>query len=115
MIRALLDERGVTTGDPESVLEARMLGLLAAHELPMPICQYEVRVGERLLGRVDFAYPAQRVAIEVDGYESHSSLDAFRRDRVRQNDLVEAGWLVLRFTWDEVTERPERVAARWGA
>jgi very-short-patch-repair endonuclease len=112
VLRSLLDERGVSGGEPESVLEARMLRLLRTHDLPRPICQYEVRVGALLLGRVDFAYPDLRLAIEVDGYESHSSLTAFNKDRARQNDLVEAGWLILRFTWDDLLHHADQVAAR---
>ena len=54
------------------------------------------------MARVDFAYPELKLAIEVDGFAAHSTVDAFRRDRVRQNALVAAGWTVLRFTWPEV-------------
>ena len=52
-------------------------------------------------GRVyflDLAYPNERIAIEIDGFEFHRSRGAFDSDRVRQNDLVRAGWIVLRFT-----------------
>ena len=37
--------------------------------------------------------------------------DQFRRDRVRQNRLVAAGWTVVRFTWRDLTERPDYVIA----
>jgi very-short-patch-repair endonuclease len=111
VLRALLELRSDAAGVTESVLEERMLRLLRDHSLPLPVTQHEVRAGGRLLGRVDFAYPLRRVAIEVDGYESHSSLDAFRRDRARQNELVAAGWTVLRFTWHDVVHRPEHVAS----
>jgi len=110
VLRSLLDERSAADGLAESVLEARMLRLCRHQGLPEPVCQHEVRSGTRLVGRIDFAYPHDLVAIELDGYESHSSLDAFRRDRARQNDLVAMGWTVLRFTWDDVTQRPARVA-----
>ena len=110
MLRTLLDQRSDAARLSESVLEAHMLRLLRDHSLPGPVAQHEVRVGRRFVGRVDFAYPRRKVAIEVDGYECHSSLAAFRRDRARQNELVAAGWTVLRFTWDDVVHRPERVA-----
>ena len=60
---------------------------------------------------MDFAYPQRRLAVELDGFESHGQRDAFDRDRARQNQLVLLGWTVLRFTWADVTERPETVAA----
>jgi len=110
VLRALLDERSMADGVAESVLEARTLRLCRRHGVPEPVCQYEVYAGRRLVGRIDFAYPDQRVAIEVDGYESHTSLQAFRRDRDRQNRLVAMGWTVLRFTWHDVGHEPTRVA-----
>lgn len=49
--------------------------------------------------RIDLAFPALKLAIEVDGFAYHSSRDSFERDRQRQNLLVADGWTVLRFTW----------------
>jgi len=111
VLRDLLDERADAYTLIDSVLEAHMLRRCRNHGVALPICQYEVREGNRFVGRVDFAFPHLRLAIEVDGYESHAGLAAFRHDRVRQNDLVAAGWTVLRFTWHDVTANPERVAA----
>jgi hypothetical protein len=112
VLRSLLDERGFAPVEHESHLEGVLLRLVRVYDLPVPICQFEVFVGGQFVGRVDFAYPEYRVLIEVDGYEHHSSLDAFQGDRVRQNDLVEAGWIVLRFTWEDLVHRPAEVAAR---
>ena len=89
-----------------------MMRLCHSHGLPMPRFQYVIRRGKVFVAKVDFAYPEIKLAIEVDGYETHSSLDAFQHDRSRQNDLVELGWTVLRFTWDDVVHRPEAVASR---
>ena len=61
--------------------------------------------------RVDVGFPAQKVAIEVDGFAFHSDPDAFQIDRQRQNDLVLLGWQVLRFTWLDLTAYPDRVIA----
>jgi len=58
---------------------------------------------------VDFAFPAQRVAIEIDGWAFHSDQEAFQNDRKRQNWLALQGWQVLRFTWLDVVQHPERV------
>lgn len=55
---------------------------------------------------LDFAWPAQRVAIEMDGRAHHSSDEAFERDRERQNQLHAAGWLLLRVTWRSLTADP---------
>jgi len=61
--------------------------------------------------RVDFAFPEQRIAIEIDGFAFHSDHAAFQNDRVRQNWLALQGWQVLRFTWLDLTQQPQRVLA----
>jgi hypothetical protein len=91
------------------VFEARMARLLAQQDLPAAVPEYEVWHDGRFVARVDFAYPEQQLAIEVDGFAAHSSVDAFRRDRARQNALVAAGWTVLRFTWTEVDDGSPQV------
>jgi very-short-patch-repair endonuclease len=70
--------------------------------------QYRVVVAGRFIGRVDLAEPSRKLAIEVDGRKGHGP-EQFQRDRTRQNDLVLLGWTVLRFTWDDVTKRPDYV------
>jgi len=60
---------------------------------------------------VDNAFPECKVAIEVDGFAFHTDADVFRYDRERQNYLVLNGWQVLRFTWQDLIEHPERVIA----
>jgi very-short-patch-repair endonuclease len=61
---------------------------------------------------IDIAFPAQRVAIQIDGWAFHSDQAAFQNDRVRQNRLALQGWQVLRFTWLDLTQHPERVLAQ---
>lgn len=57
----------------------------------------------------DFAFPELRVAVEVDGWAWHVDVERFRHDRRKQNTLELAGWTVLRFTWHDLTQRPEQV------
>ena len=94
----------------ESELESRLLELRVRFDLPQLTVQYEVWSSGRCVARVDAADPAIKLAIEVDGFEFHSTPEAFQRDRTRQNELVALGWTVLRFTWTDVTQHPERVA-----
>lgn len=58
---------------------------------------------------LDIAFERQRLACEIDGRETHETVDAFETDRVRQNLLVLAGWTVVRFTWKMLTEEPDYV------
>jgi very-short-patch-repair endonuclease len=52
-----------------------------------------------------------RICLEVDGRAYHSDSRSFEADRARQNALVVDGWVVLRFTWAQITRGPERVIA----
>ena len=64
---------------------------------------------------VDIAFPAEKIAIEVDGWAFHVDRATFQRDRERQNHISLNGWQVLRFTWLDLTEHPQRVIAEIGA
>lgn len=64
---------------------------------------------------VDVAFPEQKVAIEVDGWAFHNDRAAFQHDRTRQNRISLNGWKVLRFTWLDLTEHPQRVIAEIAA
>lgn len=81
----------------ESPPESRVrLALVLAGLRPVP--QHDVHHQGRWIARVDLAFPEVRLAVEYDGRAVHERLDVFVRDRQRQNDLVAAGWTVLRFT-----------------
>ena len=85
-------------GRAESPPETRVRLLLTGAGLA-PVPQYDVHnAAGRWIARVDLALPRLRLAIEYDGQLVHELPGAFTRDRARQNDLVLAGWTVLRLT-----------------
>jgi very-short-patch-repair endonuclease len=104
-------ERSTLTTQSRTKLEARFARLSRRFGLPHAEFQHRVRDHGRFLGQVDFAYPDLRIAIEVDGWETHGSPTAMTADYVRQNKLIAAGWVVLRFTWHQVTHEQAAVAA----
>jgi very-short-patch-repair endonuclease len=108
VLRKVLDERALGSAPPDGLLEPRMARLLRDHGLPPAVFQHVV---SGTGARVDFAYPAARLAIEVDGYEVHGTPRAMAADHQRQNRLVLAGWDVIRFTWTQVVRHPTQVAA----
>lgn len=52
--------------------------------------------------RIDFADEANKIGIELDGHEFHSSKEQFTKDRQRQRDLEAEGWRIIRFSGSEV-------------
>lgn len=109
VLRKLVEARsGLTT--PKSVFERRWVRIMKHAGLPEPERQYEVRDMGSLIGRVDFAYPAAKLAIETDGHEWHSGRLKFVEDRARMNDLTRVGWNVVFVTWGDL-DAPDRVLA----
>lgn len=62
--------------------------------------------------KADFVFLDAKLILEADGWAFHSDADIFHNDRVRQNALILADWQVLRFTWLDLTEYPDRVIAQ---
>lgn len=96
----------------ESFLESCCRGVLIEAELAPERVQYVIRDprGSRI-GRVDFAWPSRRVVVEVDGFAFHANREQYRNDRKRFNAMGLAGWLVLRFSWEDVVANPGHVCA----
>lgn len=97
-----------------SEAERLLIRLLTESGITGFLANYKVRLRHRL-AEVDVAFPEFRLAIEVDGMAWHTSPKSFQEDRSRQNDLIAAGWTVLRFTWRDLRNRPEHVVAQVAA
>lgn len=61
--------------------------------------------------RPDLVDRELRLVIEADSFEWHGTRAALKRDARRYNLLVADGWLVLRFTWEDVMFQPDEVRA----
>lgn len=108
--RLLVEERRRWLATTESELEDLFARVVRSGGLPEPVEQVDIhdRFGS-FIGRVDFFYPEQSVAIELDGFAFHSDPESFSGDRVRQNRLVMEGITLLRYTVRDLRERREGV------
>ncbi|MEY3681331.1 MAG: hypothetical protein RL547_1944, partial [Actinomycetota bacterium] len=59
--------------------------------------------------RTDFAWIDERVVLECDGWGKVDSPKYFEKAARRDAYLQTAGWIVLHFTWGEITRRPRHV------
>lgn len=108
---ALLDQRCGSDVPTESALERALLSALEAGGLPAPRRQMPLPgLGPRP-GLVDAAYTDARIVIEADGRRYHQRLADMRRDRERDARVVKAGWVPLRFVYEQVLEDPASVCA----
>lgn len=104
-MRTLLEARGEGYVPPASELERIGRAVFAEGGLPVP--EFEVSLGDGdLIGRVDCYWRHARLVVELDGRRYHDGLSARDSDRTRDNRLMAAGWRVLRFTWDDLVDRP---------
>jgi very-short-patch-repair endonuclease len=88
----------------DSALEDAFLRLTRQAGLPLPATNAHIEGF-----RVDAVWRTHRLAVELDGWTSHHTRHAFERDRERDVTLTAAGWRVVRFTYRQVTARPDDV------
>ena len=102
-LRQLLAVRPEATPPTESDAETLFVQVARRAGLPSPERQFELVTAAGKF-RLDFAWPARALAVEVDGAASHANRQAWARDLRRQNRvLLELeGWTLLRFSWDDV-------------
>jgi hypothetical protein len=90
-----------------SQFERRFLEAVLAAGLPRPSVNFNVAGFE-----LDMYWPQQRFAVELDVYETHGTREAFRRDRLRQEDLLLEGVGMTRITDERFDREPDAVIAR---
>jgi len=88
-----------------SELERLFHRLCRLTSLPLPQVNAVVEGFE-----VDAFWPAHRLVLELDSFEFHGTRAAFERDRARDAALLVAGYRVVRVTYRQLRDHPERVA-----
>jgi hypothetical protein len=81
--------------------EAEFLALLRQAGLPEPLTNDALDVPGHGHCEPDYHWPEHRVIVELDGFETHGTRQAFRNDRAKDAALTAAGHRVLRFTRDD--------------
>jgi hypothetical protein len=115
-LREILSVRGEGYVPPESELEALVVSILRTAGLPVPEKQQWVGDDAAAIGRVDFLYRRERLVIEADSARHHSSWLDSQADRRRDLALAAGGYTVIRVTWRQLVDEPEKfVAAVRGA
>ena len=127
-VASLLDELAVRPELPGRAAMCELVGLVAdgaqsrlevlavrqVLDVPgLPTCVQQHRIvlpgGPVLL---DAAWPEVKLAVELDGAAFHGSDAARERDLARDAALAALGWLVIRFSYRQVTREPLLCRAR---
>ena len=109
-LRTLSEDLAPGYVPPASELEARFRDLLRSAGIDGGVTQANVG-GEEWVGRVDVAFPAAKLVVELDSRRWHLSRSAMESDRRRDNALVVAGWRVVRITWRQLVDDPAGLVA----
>jgi hypothetical protein len=97
----------VPRGPTRSELEDAFGDLSARFGLP------RAELNTRAAGfEVDALFEAERLIVELDGWDFHGSREAFESDRDRDADTLAAGFETVRITWERLKGDPEKEAAR---
>jgi very-short-patch-repair endonuclease len=105
-LRSELEDWKFGSRPPDSVLEVEMAKLLSRHGLPA------AEFHQRIMGfEVDFRICGTSLIIECDGWAWHGTRrEQYERDTERDAILGAAGFIVRRFTWQQIRRRPAWVA-----
>lgn len=108
-LAAVLDRPG-TEPVLDSWLERKAAALLAASGLPAGEWQMWSSP-DGVQTRADLTFEASKLVVEFDGHGSHATRLERQHDAERMARLSANGYCVLRFTYDDVVDRPGYVVA----
>ena len=95
-------------GEFWSWLERAFGRIVKSTGLPAPVFNAEL---PRVTGVfVDAFWPEAPLVVELDGLRFHTTASQQRKDQARANRISLAGYPVLRYSWQDVTGEPGRVA-----
>jgi hypothetical protein len=102
--------RVIAFADPRAESPLESISRVAFHEydLPAPILQAEIDGYDR----ADFLWPDFRVIGEADGMGKYTEPDVLRREKIREENFVQMGYTVFRWTWRDAWRRPDALAHR---
>jgi hypothetical protein len=107
----MLEERGDGHVPPGSELERALFATLDAGGLPSPTRQLPLPGRGSIAGIADGGYLDAQMVLEADGRRWHARVAAARLDRERDAQVARAGWVPLRFVYEQIVGDPAGVCA----
>jgi hypothetical protein len=105
-LRAAIRSHEPRLAQTRSRLERHFIALCERYRIPLP----EVSVPFQGY-TIDVMWRQNKLAVELDGYDNHSTPGQIAADRRRDLALRAAGFVVVRYSWDQILRQPDAVAA----
>lgn len=110
-LRAALANATQGKGITREELERRFKAFLREQAHPAPDYNQPIHL-EHASYEVDCLWRGERLVVELDGRAAHLNAAAFEADRARDAALTAAGFRVIRITWRQLRDGPDRIAAQ---
>jgi hypothetical protein len=111
--------RAVEFADARAESPLESISRVAFHEMGLPAPELQVTLVYDEFGKpriiVDFFWKEFGVVGEADGllkYDDEEERRSLREEKLRQEEIEALGYIVVRWTWDDIWRRPEWVAMR---
>jgi hypothetical protein len=99
----------ISDADYRSLLERFSAMVLAPAGLPPHEINGALTLGNGRQVIVDVVFRDLKLALEVDGRSVHDRAVQSESDKERDRELQKLGWVILRFVWRDVRDRPQVV------
>lgn len=110
LLTSVLDEHTLGCTITRNDLEEAFLQICRSIGLPPGRVNAWIAFPDGGGAEADFLWETQRIIVEVDGRDVHTTRRAFEADRRRDQRLATLGYRVIRFTWRQVIHEPDDVA-----
>jgi very-short-patch-repair endonuclease len=89
-------------------LEKLLYGLLQALNISPYRVYAQYSAGPTLDYQLDAAIPELGIGIEADGAIWHNNFEKIHKDKLRDSELANNGWVVVRFTDEQLKDKPDQ-------
>jgi hypothetical protein len=108
-LRTILVDEAIGGGITREELEAAFHLFVDECGFPKPEINAPLSIGPDSFV-ADFLWRKARLIVELDGYATHGTRQAFERDRRRDRRLQAAGWRPIRVTWRHLHREREELS-----
>jgi hypothetical protein len=111
-VGAVLEYISLGRHGAESPLESVSRVRLMDRGLPEPILQHEFHDARGFVARTDMWWPQWKLVGEADGLAKYATASDLKSEKIREDRLRALGVKVVRWTWEDIWQRPHEVAGR---